>query len=166
MNRPANAVALSLLSLALLAGGANAAEETATFQVQIQILESCTISDGALSFPATVRSNGPVNSTGTLTVNCSEGTPYSIGLSAGANAMAGATGAAPGERRMLSGETYLAYDLYQDIGRTTFWGDALAAQRSGTGTGADQAHTVFGRVPSANAPAGNYSDTVTARVVY
>lgn len=60
------------------ASGAHAAEETAQFQVRMVIEESCTISSAPtdIDFLTHTRSTGtPVTATGTLSVNCSEGTP-------------------------------------------------------------------------------------------
>ena len=170
MNRSVKTVALPLLALALLAGNATAAEDTANFQVRILIQESCTISATAptdIDFLTHTRSTGaPVSATGTLTVNCSAGTPYSIGLSGGANSTGDATAPAAGDRRMSSGSAHVPYDLYRDGAFSNFWGNTTGNMQAGTGTAANQTLTVHGRVPSTNFPAGTYTDTVTARVVY
>lgn len=157
------------LSLAMT-GGAHAAEDTATFKVQIVIQESCTISATAptdIDFLSHTRSTGaPVTATGTLTVNCSAGTPYSIGLSGGAHSMADATTPSAGDRRMSSGSDFVPYDLFRDGSFSNFWGNTGSDMQTGTGTAANQAFTVHGRVASTDFPAGTYTDTVTARVVY
>lgn len=165
----------SLAALALLAaaaGGAQAAEDTATFQVRIVITESCTISTTAptdVDFLTRVRATAaPVDAQGTLTVNCSQGTPYQIGLSGGTNSTGTAATPAAGERRMINATgAYVPYDLFSNAARSQFWGNTLGSNTvSATGTAANVAHAVYGRVPSTNFPAGTYTDTVTARVVY
>ncbi|KAF1708551.1 hypothetical protein CSC70_12970 [Pseudoxanthomonas kalamensis DSM 18571] len=163
-----NVFKTSLIATALIAAGvagsAHAATDTATFQVQIVITESCDISTVAptdIDFGTHTRSTGaPADATGTITVNCSNGTPYQIGLDNGQNALAT-------QRRMANGGIFVPYNLYSDNGRTVLWGNTLNTDTvSGTGTAADQAYTVYGRVPSTNYPTGTYLDTVTATVIY
>ena len=170
MNRFANAVALPLFVLACAAGSVQAAETAATFKVRMVVEESCTIgTTGAsdIDFLTHTRSTGePVSATGTLTVKCSAGTPYAIGLSSGLHSTGGAAPAA-GDRRMANGTQYVPYDLYRDGSFSNFWGNTEGTDmQSGTGTAADQSYTVHGRVASTNAPAGTYTDTVIVRVVY
>lgn len=163
MTRIHSLLALPVLALAA-SGAANAAEtDTASFQVQIQILESCDISATAptnIDFGSYTRSTGtPVTSAGTLTVNCSKGTPYQIGLDAGLNADGD-------QRRMSFGDEFVPYGLYQDSSHTIEWGNNTENMMGEIGTATNQSHTVHGRVPDTNFPAGTYVDTVTARVVY
>jgi len=61
------------------------------------------------------------------------------------------------------------YGLYKDIDRTQPWGDASTpgSTVSGTGSGANQTLTVYGRVPPQTTPsAGVYADTVVVTVTY
>lgn len=163
MNRLKSLAAVPALVLAA-ASGAYAAEDTTEFQVRMVIVESCEFSSAPtdIDFSTHSRSTGaPVTSTGTLSVNCSEGTPYRIGLDSGIHSESA------GERRMSYNDVLVPYDLYQDSGHSIVWGDTAATDMmSATGTATNQLHTVYGRVPSTNFPAGTYTDTVTARVVY
>lgn len=166
MNR-LSLIALPLFALAA-AANAHAAEDTSDFQVRIQILESCDISSVAptdIDFQTHARGAGaPATAQGTLTVNCSAGTPYQIGLNSGTN---GGGAATSGTRHLSDGVTLIPYDLYQDASHTKFWGNTQGNDMLGAiGTASNQSHTVYGRVPSTNFPAGTYTDTVTARVVY
>lgn len=145
-------------------GLASASTDTTTFNVKVTITSTCDIHTTA----ATDVNFGTVSSTGTsidqagsLTANCTPGTTYTIALDNGVNALAG-------QRRMINGTTnYVAYNLYQDTARTTVWGSTDGTSTyAGTGTGANQAIPVYGRIPSANSPAGSYTDTVTATVTY
>lgn len=171
MTRFHSLIALSVLAIAATPGIAHAAEDSAQFNVQIVITESCTISTTAptdIDFLSHARSTGaPAAAQGTLTVNCSTGTPYQIGLNGGTNSSGTATAPVAGDRRMSSGSGFVPYDLYQDASFATFWGNTEGTDMMpGTGTASNQTHTVYGRVPSTDFPAGTYTDTVTARVVY
>lgn len=152
------------------ASNARAATATTQFQVRIVITESCDIQAVAASdvdFGTFARSSGaPADAQGTLQLNCTQGTPYSIGLDAGANPTS--TAAAADNRRMTDGNSnYVAYGLYRDTARQQFWGDVIGTNTlSGTGTASNQAIPVYGRAPSTNAPAGSYVDTVVATVTY
>lgn len=151
-----------LLSLSLLAAGIAQADETTTFDVTLTITESCDISTTAavdVDFGTEVRSSGNDAATGTLNVNCSEGTPYQIGLSNGDNFST--------TRRMISGANFVPYEIYREAGLNSRWGNTDTTDRvSGTGTAANQAISVYGSVPSLNYPAGSYSDEITATVTY
>ena len=163
----------ALLAVALItaaAGNVQAAETSATFQVKIKIVESCDITTTKptdIDFGQHTRATAAVNltQTGTITVNCSAGTPYQIGLNGGIHSTGDAAAPIAGQRRMAGASSFVAYDLYQDAG-TTFWGNTAGNRVGDTGTGAAQAHTVTGKVTSINVPAGDYVDTVTATVVY
>ena len=165
----ASVLAAAVAAAAL--GQAHAAEDTANFQVRIVIQESCTISATAptdVDFLSHTRSTGaPATATGTLTVNCSAGTPYTVGLSGGANSTGTAAAPAAGERRMASGTNYVPYDLYRNGAFTQFWGNTPGVDTAaGTGSAVNQTYTVHGRVPSTDFATGTYLDTVTATVTY
>ncbi|MDK9697969.1 MAG: spore coat U domain-containing protein [Siculibacillus sp.] len=104
-----------------------------------------------------------VDATGTVRVTCTNTTSYSVGLDTGSNA-SGST------RRMkhASATSYVVYELYLDSTRSTVWSTSGGNLKSGTGTGTQQSHTVYGRVPSQSpAPTpGSYADTVAVTVTY
>ena len=62
----------------------------------------------------------------------------------------------------------LAYSLFSNSAMTTNWGNTVGTDTSaGTGTGAAQTLTVYGKIPAGTAPAADgYSDTITATVTY
>ncbi len=160
-------VGLGLFCLSQYAGAATPV--TSTFPVTATITSACTVSGSSLNFGSAIDPlsvSTPLDATSTLTVTCSNTTPYTVSLSAGANA-GGATNFA--NRTMKSGADTLAYQLYLDSGRSTVWGDGTAASsaKNGTGTGSVQSHTVYGRLPSlANVVPGSYTDTVTVTISY
>jgi spore coat protein U-like protein len=62
----------------------------------------------------------------------------------------------------------VTYSLYSDSGRATVWGNTVGTNTvAGTGNGASQSYTVYGRAPAQTTPAaGTYTDTVTVTVTY
>ncbi|MEG1681917.1 MAG: spore coat U domain-containing protein, partial [Stenotrophomonas sp.] len=113
------------------------------------------------------RSSGtPVDAQGTLEVNCTNGTPYTIGMNPGVNSTS--TTATANNRRMSDGaNNFVAYGLYRDAGRQNLWGEVIGTDTlAGTGTAGAQTIPVYGRVPSTDAPAGSYGDTVIATITY
>jgi spore coat protein U-like protein len=156
---------LTLLTGALFLGGeAKAATATATFTVQLTIASSCIInSAGNLNFGSSGVIAANIDQTSTLQVQCTNTTPYTISLDQGTGS--GATVAA---RKMTNGANTITYSLYQDTGRTTVWGNTIGTNTvAGTGNGASQSYTVYGRVPPQTTPAAAlYSDTITVTVTY
>lgn len=174
-NRLKRALQYSLLTLA---GGlilstsmetAGAATATNTVQVTATIISSCTVAGSTLNFGSTIdalATSTPLDATSTLTVTCSNTTPYAVSLNAGSNAGGAANFSA---RAMKSGSNTLPYQLYVDAGRATVWGDGTASSSTKTGTGSGSAQTlsVYGRIPTlASVVPGNYTDTVTVTITY
>ena len=141
-----------------------AATTTSTFTVQMTIAASCTIvSASTLNFGSQGVLAANVDQTSTLQVQCTNTTPYNIGLNAGTG-----TGATVATRKMTSGGATINYSLYTDIGRTTLWGNTVGTDTvAATGSGAAQNYTVYGRVPPQTTPApATYTDTITVTVTY
>ena len=105
-----------------------------------------------------------VDATSTISVSCTTGTAFQLGLDKGAG-----TGASTALRYMTGGTgAKVGYMLYSDTSRTTNWGDVLGTDTvAGTGAGLPNIFTVYGRVPAQATPApGNFTDTITATVTY
>ncbi len=146
-------LALTLvLALAATICGAGAAEGAV----------SCTLSAVGVSFGTyNVFSASPLDSTGSVTYNCSGITGSSsitINLSKG-----GATSFNP--RQMKKSLETLNYNLFTDAARSTIWGDAT----SGTSRYgpikpvSSNTITIYGRIPAGqDVSAGAYTDTVVA----
>ncbi|NVD99555.1 spore coat U domain-containing protein [Massilia sp. BJB1822] len=151
-----------LVSAAVYSNGS----KTATFDVTMKIIADCTIAASNLDFG---QSQGVLNATvavnTTINVTCTNTTPYNLGLSAGTG-----TGSS-GTTRYMSGTGgntgTVRFNLYQTAG-ATLWGDTQGTDtRSGTGTGALQAITVYGEVPAQTTPAPDtYKSTITATVYF
>lgn len=142
-----------------------AATATTTFQVTATVISVCTVSATDLAFGNYDASAGaPNDNSSTVSVTCSNGSPYTVGLDAGTGA-----GATVNVRRMSNGGNTLDYSMYTTAGRTTVWADGTAgtSTQAGAGNGAVQNFTVFGRIPTGQfVTAGAYADTVTATVTY
>lgn len=156
--------ALAAYFLIPWAGTSYAASTTSTFAVQVAITATCTINSAStLNFGTQGVLGTNVDQTSTLQVTCTNTTPYNIGLDAGTG-----SGATVATRKLTSGGATVNYSLYSDSGRTTVWGTTIATDTvAGTGNGAAQSYTVYGRIPTQTTPApGNYADTITVTVTY
>lgn len=159
--RTAAAAAL-ILGLAMTPSVAGAATATTTMSISANVLDLCTVSAAPLAFGD--YRGVQLDGTSTLSVICTNGTKYDVGLNAGATA-----GATVDARKMAGpASSTLAYQLYTAAGRTVVWGDTVGTNTvAGTGSGAAQALTVYGRIPAAQfSRAGAYTDTVTVTVTY
>ncbi|MGC1303549.1 MAG: spore coat U domain-containing protein [Caulobacteraceae bacterium] len=155
----------ALLSGLIIPKATLAATATTTFQVSATVLKACSVTANPLAFGSydpTASTN--LDATTTLSVLCTVGTSFQVGLNPGT-----ATGATVTSRQMTNGANTLAYALYQDTARTTNWGNTPGTDTPAAITAPITATslTVFGRVPSAqNVPAAGYSDTITVTVTY
>jgi len=156
--------ALAAACLLLSASGSFATTTTSTFTVQITLAATCVInSTSTLDFGTQGVLTANVDQTSTIQVQCTNTTPYNVGLDAGTG-----TGATVAVRKLTSGGATVNYTIYSDSGRTTVWGNTVATDTvAATGNGAAQSYTVYGRVPAQTTPApGTYTDTVTVTVTY
>jgi spore coat protein U-like protein len=153
------------MAFAGLGSATKAATATANLGVSATVTNNCTISTAALAFgsydPVVANASTNLDGTGTVTVACTKGSTATIGLGLGSNAAASV-------RRMTDGSSnYLTYELYQDSGRSTVWGNSGAGLLSPVAAPSKAARnfTVYGRVTSnQDVPAGSYNDTVVATV--
>lgn len=163
MRRPLIA-ALAVL-FCLSAGEALAATANANLTVQATVADACGVTDATLSFGTVTPSAGttlPV--AGSISVTCTLGTPFSVGLNDGLNVSGGA------RRMRKSGTTdYLTYDLYKDaLGLTRFGSAGGDRFTGGLGLGIIATPVaVFGSVPSGQSTStGAYADTVQITLYY
>lgn len=155
-------VAALLLVATLMPRAAQAATATTTFQVTANVTATCQIAATNLAFGS--YAGVQTDATSTITVTCTNTTPYNVGLDAGTS-----TGATVTTRAMTGpGGATLGYALYSDGARTVNWGNTVGTDTvAGTGTGSAQTLTVYGRIPAGSLPApGAYTDTITATVTY
>lgn len=150
-------------AIVLPATHAIAATTTTTFSVSMTITASCTVTASALAFGSSGVLSANVDATTTVSVTCTNTTPYNVGLDVGTG-----TGATVAARKMTGGAATVTYSLYQNVARSTVWGNTVATDTvAGTGNGSAQVLTVYGRVPSQTTPApATYTDTITVTVTY
>jgi spore coat protein U-like protein len=148
------------LTVALKRGGSTIASSTATMTSSVAAI--CTVTAGTLGFGA-YNGTAAALAAASVSVNCSSGAAYQVGLDAGVNAS--------GTTRRMAGPAAarLSYELYSNSVRTLAWGDgsALGARVAGTGSGSAQSLTVYGRIPAGQlVAAGSYTDSVVVTVEY
>jgi spore coat protein U-like protein len=146
----------------------NNGTKTATFTVTLMLQANCTIAANPLNFGTSGVLSTAINQQSTLSVTCSNTTPYNVGLDAGT-----VTGSTVTNRLMAgtatgNTATTVAFGLYQDTGHTTLWGNTQGTNTvAGTGTGTAQSIPVYGQVPVQNTPTPDtYQTTVTATVYF
>jgi spore coat protein U domain-containing protein, fimbrial subunit CupE1/2/3/6 len=164
VGRPKLKVAVATLFFLPFANPSNAATVTSTFTVQMTVTTSCVInSTSTMDFGTQGVLTANVDSTSTLAVQCTNTTPYNIGLNIGLG-----TGATVAVRKMTSGANTINYSLYTTAARTVVWGNTVGTDTvAATGNGASQSYTVYGRVPPQTTPApAAYTDTITVTVTY
>lgn len=151
------------LSLAMPTYG-SAVTATGKMNVRIAIQASCeVISASDLDFGSATSLALTIDQSSTLTIKCSNTTPYNVGMSIGTG------GGTTSARRMTGvGSEYITYGLFRDSARSQVWGDTVGTDTAtGIGSGANQNFTVYGRVNSQTAPTpGNYADVVTVTITY
>lgn len=142
-----------------------AATATGSFNVRVTIATTCQVDSATdLDFGSAGVLNANIDQVSTITVSCTNTTPYSIALDKGVNGTSVTT------RQMIGGPTneLINYSLFSDPGRTTNWGQTIDTDTvGGTGNGAPQAYTVYGRIPAQTTPTpGIYTDTVNITINY
>lgn len=161
--RPIRFAAALLLSTVPMVG--HAATATDTMAVSATVQSACIVAASALSFGSYNPTAGTnADATTTLSVTCTSGTSYTVGLSAG-----NGSGATVSSRKLTNGGNTLNYALYQDSARTTNWGNTPGTDTPASAVAGSSATTltVYGRIASGqNVPAGSYTDSVTVTVNY
>ena len=168
-----NAIAAAaLLVVAGFAGQAMAQTSTSSFKAKITIQKACDVTTTAptdLNFGSHLTTDAPPNEAtpGTITVNCSKNTPYTIGLRpSSAN---GGDDNGNGKMSSTTSSDLVPYKLYQDAGRTTLWGNVSGNVLSGTRASGDpvaKTYQVYGKVPSVDFTPASYEDTVAVTLTY
>jgi len=148
---------------------APSATTTTKISVGATLVDQCLISATSLTFQPYTPGGGAVTGTSTVTLRCTNGAIYAVGLSAGSTA-----GATMSQRLLASASNTLQYNLYTSNAHTTVWGDGssgsavVAGYSSGFAT--PIALTVYGQVPDSaankTAPPGTYSDTIVVVLSY
>lgn len=150
-------------------------QQSVTLPVSLQLTDRCSLDvSGIHGFGAwpTGGSNPSGVALGSVSVTCSPGIHYALGLDAGQNYDGK-------QRRLRSGSSLIPYILRASSGSGPEWGDAglkavasdytetLPAQAvRADGSGQIQNYFVWGDADIAHAPAGSYVDIVNVTVVW
>jgi spore coat protein U-like protein len=148
--------------LALSTGSLFADTATQNFQVTATVASSCQINSASeLAFGTyDPLSSTDKEATNTISITCSTGTHYDVGLDDGLNSDAGA-------RNMSDGSNNLNYEIYTDSGKTTPWNSTNLV--SGDATSSSTAIDLVGYgtlTAGQDVPEGSYSDTIVATISY
>jgi len=160
-----------ILTGILISSAATAATETTTIDVTASVAGSCTVNSDPLTF-GDVESGSETNASGAVTVNCSNGIVYRVGMNEGQHVQ-------NGERAMTNpGGDFILYRIFKSP-ENIEWGDGSIggsfphAIVNGTGNGLDQTLDFLGVAnPSGVFPVGSftagtdYSDVVTVTVQF
>lgn len=151
---------------------AQAGTSTANLTVQITITAACTINTATLNFGSvagTTLATTLQSGSTTVSVTCTNGSPYSIAMDNGANVSGS-------QRRMANAGNFINYDLYTDSAHTNPWTTAASSTTCtttngcflGTGNGSVQTINIYGTAPATGtAPnTGTYTDTVVMTLTY
>ncbi len=165
-------IAASAIPISGLASAAS--PNTTAFNVTATVAANCIINSASdLAFGTYTPGAGDVPGTSAITVRCTNGTTYGIGLSTGnSNSTTTRT-----MTNAASTSSKVNYDLYTDSGHQTQWLNptnpgAVAGNVGGTGTGMANTftHTVYGLLKddatSGAAVPGSYTDRITVTVNY
>jgi spore coat protein U domain-containing protein, fimbrial subunit CupE1/2/3/6 len=160
---------LAAVGALLLAGTASAATSTANLGVSASVVANCSITSAPIAFGAYNTVTGvQVDNQGSVTVSCTLDADSVITLGQGANDANGSA-AAP-QRRLVSATNaaeFLDYQLFQETGRTTVWGNTAGTGVAYTGIGSTEVVDVFGRIAAGqNVAEGTFTDTVVATITF
>jgi len=152
--------------LLALAGAAQAATKSDSFQVSATVSKNCIIDAPDLNL-GTFDGTNDLTANSTISVRCTSGTTYTVDLSAGSSTSDAA-------RTLVNGTDVLTYNLYTTGAHLTVWGDGTASTGRGAGTGAGMATaqtlTVYGQLLASNntgpVAAGSYLDNLVATITY
>lgn len=135
-----------------------------SFQVTAQVVASCEVDAGTLSFGDISTSvTAPIDAEATINVRCTDNTPYVVSLDMGM----GSGVIDPESRKLTNGLSTLSYGIYSDPARVQVWGNTLGNTVDGTGAGLNQALTAYGRIHGGQtASVGLYQDSVLVTVTY
>src|SRR4029077_6457923 len=142
-SRCALAGLLSLGPGLLASGPAFAGTATTTLGVSLTINAGCNVSSSPVAFPAQTVLASAVNQSGSISVTCTNTTPYNVGLDKGAGSGASVS------NRLMTGPSSatVAYGLFQDSGHSSNWGNTVGTDTvAGTGNGNAQALNVYGHI--------------------
>ncbi len=154
-----------LLTLCPACSGSMTGSTDTSFNVTASVAANCLVAATKLDFGAAGVLGANIDASNSISVTCTQGTPWTAGLNAGSSG-----GGTVAMRKMSGpGGASINYTIYKDAAHTQVWGDGTLGTQlvSGTGSGGAQAQTGFGRVPPQTTPAAaTYTDTIVVTVTF
>jgi spore coat protein U-like protein len=130
------------------------------FNVNATAGGGCSVTATDLDFGTVTGFPSNVDAANTISVRCPPATPYTIGLNGGL-----AAAVSPTARKLDNGADQITYGIYIDPTRLIGWSNTVTVP--GTGNGAFQNYTAYGRIPPQATPAADiYDDTIVVTVTY
>ena len=151
--------------IAASTSAAQASNVQTTMAVTTTNVNSCAVAAMPLAFGSLNQINGSAtDSQTTITVTCTPGVAYNVGLDGGSHTAAGTR-----QMQAALNTATIPYLVFSDAARTTSWGNTVGTDTvARTAVVTPTLLTVYGRIP-ANAPpvaGGLYSDLVTVTVTF
>jgi spore coat protein U-like protein len=143
---------------------------TGTMNVTATVVANCAFTSGTLTFgnydAIAVNATAPLkisNSTTALSISCTKKTSATISLNNGTH-----SASCSGSKRCMSDGTgdYLNYAIYTDGTFATIWDKTHTVSYTSTGAGTPVLDVNAELAAGQNAPAGSYSDTITATATF
>jgi spore coat protein U-like protein len=152
-----------------------ASPQSASLPVSATVEANCVIATTGVNFGAydSVTTTTDLAAQGAVTVTCTTGANAKVTLDQGANAETTSSSTTP-LRQLSSGGAspgFLKYKLYSDLTHSQVWGDDITSNPgnavASTGDGSEKTLAVYGVIASGQkVPAGSYTDTVLAKVIF
>ena len=160
-------IRLSAVSAALFAAASvvQASTVQTTMAVTASTSNSCAVAAAPLAFGTVNQISGTAtDSQTTITVTCTPGVAFNVGLDGGAHQTGGVR-----QMQAVAGSALIPYSVFSDAGHTTSWGNTVGTDTvARTATVTPATLTVYGRI-AGNAglvAAGAYADLVTVTVTF
>lgn len=133
------------------------------FQARTTVVNDCLINAGSLAFGNANVLNAAVRTTAAMTIQCTAGSAYQIVLNGGVYG----SGVARKMKNVVNGEM-VDYQISNSYDGADWGGGAGGgAPAAGTGNGAVQTLTLYGKVGAQTTPSpGDYKDTITATLYF
>ena len=156
-------------ALGVCLGSDSGVNKVSTLTVTMTVANDCTISAPVITFGNAPVISGFTPVSQTISVACTKGSAYTVGLSDGLHPVS-----VGGRRQMIFGTNFLAYDIFKSAG-TTRWGSVGAARRASStaevnpGNGLGTGSQIFNYnakiyTDQTTPPAGAYTDSVVLDV--
>ena len=133
------------------------------------VLAACTVSTTPVNFASyDVFSTVPLDTTGTITVDCNESPPPTVIIAIGSSPNSG--GFNPRKMILSGGSDLLIYNFYTDSNRTRIWGDGSGntyTLSNRVRRNRPWVSTVYGRIPPGqDVSVDNYNETLTVTITW